>query len=87
MWYDIEILQPSQAVTAPKNIIFDTTLNEETLPITFNFKGAVKDYFCQVILKSYDLKDVRRYSMNLTALPKPVKLVLEMKTPAREIVF
>lgn len=25
--------------------------------------------------------------MNLTALPKPVKLLLEMKTPAREVVF
>jgi len=50
------------------------------------FKNPYKDYRVMLVLRNANRTDVRRYKLQVTALPKPVKATLEMTAPAKEVV-
>ena len=56
------------------------------LGFVMNFKTACKDYMSLFTLMNETKTDVRRLRVQVTSLPKPVKAILEMTAPAREVV-
>lgn len=56
------------------------------MPLIFHFKNPIRDYKCNIILKNSNLTDVRRFKLNLTSFPRPVKAVMELVAPAKELV-
>ncbi len=54
------------------------------LPFTFNFKSPSKAYQAEVLLKSVDKTDIRRFVITVPAYPKPTKATLEMISPINE---
>jgi len=47
------------------------------------FKNPVRDYKLSLTLTNKDKTDIRRYRIEVTANPKPVKATLEFKVPVR----
>ncbi|EWS70940.1 flagellar associated protein, putative (macronuclear) [Tetrahymena thermophila SB210] len=54
------------------------------LPISLLFKNAVKDFKVSLTLKNVNLTDIRRYKLEISAFPKPVRSTLEFRVPARQ---
>lgn len=53
-------------------------------PISLLFKNAVKDYKLALTLKNAAMTDIRRYRVEISAHPKPVRATLEFRVPARQ---
>ena len=51
------------------------------------FKNPMINYEAEVVLKSFDRTDVRRYKLRVTSYPRPVKALIEMIGPARELIM
>ncbi|CAD8050766.1 unnamed protein product [Paramecium sonneborni] len=59
---------------------------QNLIQFSMNFKTAVKDYLSHFMLVNETKTDVRRFRIQITSLPKPIMVTLEMTIPAREIV-
>lgn len=57
------------------------TLNR--FPVSLAFKNAVKDLKFTVTLRNATNTDIRRFRMEVSVNPKPVKAQLEFRVPAR----
>ncbi|EGR31281.1 hypothetical protein IMG5_114390, partial [Ichthyophthirius multifiliis] len=62
-------------------------LETNVLPFNFQFKNPFKDYIAYITIKNIQKTDVRKFKLVTTALPKPVKALLEMTAPARECIM
>ncbi|EGR30900.1 hypothetical protein IMG5_121460 [Ichthyophthirius multifiliis] len=53
-------------------------------PLSFYFKNPVKDYKLELTLHNKAKTDIRKYRLEVTSNPKPIKAILEFKIPARQ---
>ena len=61
-------------------------IDQNSVPVTFSFKNPFKDYIANITMKNMNKTDVRRFRLQVTSYPKPVKAILEMTASARELV-
>jgi len=55
------------------------------LILGFLFKNPCKDLRLTLIMKNKEKTDIRRYRMEITVYPKPVKATIEFKVPLRNL--
>ena len=51
------------------------------------FKQPIKDYVADITLKNATKTDIRRYRLCITSISKPVKALIEMVAPAKELII
>ena len=57
---------------------------DNKLALDFTFKQPTTNYTCNLLMRNEDKSDIRIYKIIVTAAPKPIRGILEMKCPAGE---